>query len=452
MNVSQQNIDDINAVISVEIVKADYQDNVEKALRNYRQKANIPGFRKGMVPMGMIKKMFEKSILAEEINKQVSEKLFGYIRENKLNILGEPLPNESQEKIDFETQEDFNFKFDVALAPKIDVNISKKDKVDYYQLQVDDDMVQKQIDAFASRFGTQVKADEVGEKDMLKAKLTELDENGKAKEGGIVVESTILSPAYFKNDEQKAKFMGAKVNDKVVFNPFASSDGNDAELSSMLHIEKDKVADMKSDFEATILEITGFKPAEMNQEFFDNVLGADKAKTEDEFRAQVKEMIAGQMVGESDYKFGIDARKVVEDKVGDIVLPEAFLKRWLLTTGENKTPETVDADFAAMVPDLKWHLIKEEIVRKFEIKVEEADIMDMAKKATKAQFAQYGMMNVPEEMLENYAKEMLKTKESVRGIIDRATEEKILNTIKENVTLKTKEISPDDFYKMFETK
>ena len=299
MNVSQQNIDEINAVVSIEIAKADYQDNVEKTLRSYRQKANIPGFRKGMVPMGMIKKMFGKSILAEEINKQVSEKLFGYIRENNLNILGEPLPDESQEKIDFDTQEDFNFKFDIALAPKIDVNITKDDKIDYYQLQVNDDMVQKQIDAFASRFGTQIKVDEAGEKDMLKAKLTELDENGQAKEGGVSVESTILSPAYFKNDEQKAKFAGVKVGDKVVFNPFASSDGNDAELSSMLRIEKEKASEMKSDFEAEIFEITGFKPAEMNQEFFDNVLGADKAKNEDEFRVQVKEMISGQMVGKA---------------------------------------------------------------------------------------------------------------------------------------------------------
>ncbi len=452
MNVSQQNIDDINAIISIDIVKADYSDNVEKTLRSYRQKANIPGFRKGMVPMGMIKKMFGKSILAEEINKQVSEKLFGYIRENNLNILGEPLPDEAQEKIDFDNQEDFTFKFDIALAPKIDVNIGKDDQIDYYQLQVNDDMLQKQIDAFASRFGTQIQVEEAGEKDMLKAKLTELDENGQAKEGGVSVSSTILSPVYFKNDEQKTKFAGVKVGDKVVFNPYASSDGSEAELASMLRIDKEKAADMKSDFEAEILEITGFKPAEMNQEFFDNVLGADKVKTEEEFRAQVKEMIAGQMVGESDYKFGIDARKAIEEKVGEIVLPEAFLKRWLLTTGENKTPESVDADFAAMVPDLKWHLIKEEIVRKFGIKVEEADIMNMAKKATKAQFAQYGMMNVPEEMLENYAKEMLKTKESVRGIIDRATEEKILDTIKENVTLNTKEISPEDFYKLFETK
>ena len=333
MNVSQQNIDDINAIISIDIVKADYSDNVEKTLRSYRQKANIPGFRKGMVPMGMIKKMFGKSILAEEINKQVSEKLFGYIRENNLNILGEPLPDESQEKIDFDNQEDFTFKFDVALAPKIDVNISKDDQIDYYQLQVNDDMVQKQIDAFASRFGTQIQVEEAGEKDMLKAKLTELDENGQVKEGGVSVSSTILSPVYFKNDEQKTKFAGVKVGDKVIFNPYASSDGSEAELASMLRIEKEKAADMKSDFEAEILEITGFKPAEMNQEFFDNVLGADKAKTEEEFRAQVKEMIAGQMVGESDYKFGIDARKAIEEKVGEIVLPEAFLKRWLLTTG-----------------------------------------------------------------------------------------------------------------------
>ncbi|MCP9612179.1 trigger factor [Coprobacter tertius] len=452
MNVSQQNIDNVNAVIKIEITKADYQEKVDKALRTYRQKANIPGFRRGMVPMGMVKKMFGKSVLVEEINKEVSEQLYNHIKENKLNILGEPLPSAEQKNIDFDTQEDFEFSFDIALAPEIKVDLNKNVKVDYYNIKIDDEMVKKQCDAMANRFGTQIEVETAGDNDMIRGKLTELAEDGTVKEDGIAVESTIVSPSHFKNDDEKAKFAGVKVGDKVVFNPSNTCNGLEVEMASMLHISKEQAADVKSDFEMEVTGILGFKPAEMGQELFDNVFGKDVVKTEEEYIAKIKEMLAAQLSPESDYKFSIDARKVIEKKVGNVELPEEFLKRWLVASGENRTPESIEEEYPKMLPDLKWHLIKEQIVRDLNIKVEDADVLEMAKKVTQAQFAQYGMANVPADILEKYATDMLKDKNAVRNIVDRATEEKITKAIKEKVKLNEKEIALDDFYKLFENK
>lgn len=209
MNVSQENTSKVSAVVKVDVVKADYEEKVEKALRTYRQKANIPGFRKGMAPMGMIKKMVGKSILLEEINKLVSESLYNYIKDNKLNVLGEPLPSESQAEIDFDKQEDFTFLFDVALAPEISLTLSADDKIDYYRIDVDDDMVAKQKEALCNRFGVQQPVEEAGEKDVVKGRFVELDENNAPKEGGISVES-LLTPAYLKDEAEKNKFVGKK--------------------------------------------------------------------------------------------------------------------------------------------------------------------------------------------------------------------------------------------------
>lgn len=451
MNVSQENTSKVSALIKIDIVKADYEEKVEKALRTYRQKANIPGFRKGMAPMGMIKKMVGKSILLEEINKLVSESLYNYIKDNKMNILGEPLPSESQAEIDFDKQEDFTFLFDVALAPEIDITLTDKDKIDYYHIDIDDDMVAKQKEALCSRFGVQQPVEEASEKDIVKGQFVELDENNAPKEGGISVES-LLTPAYLKDEAEKNKFVGKKVGDKVVFNPSVACGGNDTEIAAMLHIGKDKSADVKSNFEVEITSILGFKPAEVGQELYDNAFGKDTVKSEEEFTAKIREMLASQLQPESDYKFALDARTALEAKVGEVELPDNLLKRWLVVTGENRTAESVEEEYPKMVPDLKWQLIKEEIVKKYEIKVDDADMLEMAKKATRAQFAQYGMANVPDDLLEKYASDMLKDKKIVSNIAERATEEKIIETIKSHVSLNEKNVSVEDFYKMFESK
>ncbi|HJB73164.1 MULTISPECIES: trigger factor [unclassified Barnesiella] len=451
MNVSHQNTDNLNAVISIEISKADYQDKVDKSLRAYGQKANIPGFRKGKVPFSILTKMFGKSVRVEEINRLVSEALYNYIRDNKLNILGEPMTAEDM-TVDLDAQDDFTFRFDVALAPELNVKVDKSISVPYYTITVDDDMVKRQDESFRARFGKQVSVDEsTDEKDLIKGSMVELSSDGTPLEGGITVESTIVSPNYFKSDDEKAKFAGVKKGDKVVFNPSKSCNASVAELASMLNTDKEKAANVTSDFEMTVTDITHLQPAELNQEFFDSIFGKDTVKTEEEYLAKIREMIAHQLVPESDYRFSLDSRAAIEKAVGDFELPDAFLKRWLLATDKERKAETIDDDYSRMVPDLKWQLIKEQIVKQFDIHVDDNDLKAMAKRVAASQFAQYGMTGVPDDVLERYGNEMLSNKDTRSRLINQATEMKIQTAIKESVTLNHKEVSMENFQKLFET-
>ena len=400
--------------------------------------------------MGMIKKMYGKQALAEEINKLVSEKLYHYIQENKLNILGEPLPNQTEQKaIDFNTQAEFEFCFDVALAPEIKIELSKKDKLPYYKVKIDDEMVSKQLDAYRANFGSYDKVDEVEEKDLVKGVIAEL-ENGAVKEGGIVVEDAILMPSYIKNEEERKKFLGAKNNTVVIFNPNKAYDGAEAEIASLLKIDKSKVAETTSDFSFEIKEITRHKDAEMNQELFDKVFGEGIVTSEEEFKNKIVEALTEQYVPQSDFKFLEDAREMLVGKVGELKFADSILKRWLLVANEKNTPEKVEEDYPQIIKDLTYHLIKESIVKDNEIKVEDADVETFAKRVAKSQFAQYGMLSVPEDVLDNYAKDMLKNKQTLQNIIERAVEEKIAAWLKEQVELEEKEVSTEEFNKLFE--
>ena len=404
MNVSHNNIDQLNAIVTIEIEKADYADKVKKSLRAYGDKANIPGFRRGHVPYGMLVKMYGKAVKADEVNRLVSEALYNYITDNKLNILGEPMTAEDQ-TIDIEADENFTFKFDIALAPEINVTLDKNITVPYYKIAVTDEMVGKQDEMFRQRQGKQITIDAVSEeRDLIKGSMVEL-ENGVAKEGGIVVESTILSPAYIK--DEKEKFTAAKVGDKVIFNPAAACGDSMGELASMLNIDRDAAAEVKNDFEMTITEITHLQPAEHDQEFFDGIFGKDAVKNEEEYTAKVREMIAMQLIPESEYRFGIDARKAIEAQVGELELPAEFLKRWLVATNEKYTEENISEEYSKMEADLKWHLIKEFIAKTMEIKVVDEDLKALAMSVTRQQFAQYGMSNLPDDIVENYSQEML---------------------------------------------
>lgn len=451
MNVSLQNIDKVSALLTVKLEKADYQEKVDKALKSFRQKAQMPGFRKGMVPMSLVKKMYGKSALAEEVNKLLSETVYKYIQDNKVNILGEPLPNEDKQPvIDFDTQEEFEFLFDIALAPEFKAEVSADDKIDYYDIEVTDEMVDNQVKSYTQRNGKYDKVDVYADNDMLKGLLAELDEQGNTKEGGIQVEGAVMMPSYMKNDEQKAIFANAKVNDVLVFNPHTAWDGNPAELASLLKIDKEAAAEVKSNFSYQVEEITRFVPGDLNQEIFDQVFGEGVVKTEEEFRAKVKEAIAKQFVADSDYKFLIDLRKVMMEKVGKLEFPDALLKRVMLASNADKGEKFVEENYDKSIEELTWHLIKEQLVKANDIKVEQDDITNMAKESTRAQFAMYGMLNVPDELLENYAKEMLKKKESIEGLVNRVIETKLAAAVKPQVTLEHKSISAADFNKMFE--
>ena len=451
MNISLQNVDKVSALLTLKLEKADYQARVEKTLKTYRQKANIPGFRPGMVPMSLIKKQFGKSVLVEEVDKMMQEKVNEYIRDNKVNMLGMPLPNEEKMKpIDFDTQEDFEFVFDIALAPEFTAEISAADTVDYYTIEVSDELIEQQVKMYTQRAAKYDKVEQYEDKDMIKGLLAELDENGNTKEGGIQVEGAVMMPSYMKNDEQKAIFANAKVNDVLVFNPHTAWEGNAAELSSLLKIDKEEAAEMKSNFSYQVEEVTRFVEGELTQEIFDQVCGKDVVKTEEEFRAKVKEVIANQFVADSDYKFLIDARKMLMEKVGKLEFPDALLKRIMRMNNQDKDEKFVDDNYDKSIEELTWHLIKEQLVKANDIKVEQEDVVNMAKEATRAQFAQYGMINVPDELLENYSKEMLKKRESVEALVNRVVEAKLSEILKGQVTLNHKAVSAEEFNKMFQ--
>lgn len=451
MNVSLQNIDKVSALLTVKLEKADYQAQVDKSLKNIRQKAQVPGFRPGMVPMSLVKKMYGKSVVAEEVNKILSDKVYGYIKDNNLSILGEPMPNEDkQPEIDFDTMEEFEFLFDIALAPEFAVEVSNKDKVDYYSIEVTDEMVENQIKAYTQRNGKYEKVDAYADKDMLKGLLAELDEKGNTKEGGIQIEGAVMMPAYMKSEEQKAIFANAKVNDVFVFNPDVAYEGNVTEISSLLKIGKEAVADMKSNFSFQVEEITRFVNGDLDQELFDQVLGKDAVKSEEEFRAKMKEVIAEQFVADTDYKFLIDVRNLLVAKAGKLEFPDALLKRFMMLNNKDKGEDFVNENYDKSIEELTWHLIKEQLVKANDVKVEQEDVVNMAKEATRAQFAQYGMMTVPEDILENYAQEMLKKKDSIDGLVSRVVEAKLAKALKEQVKLTNKTVSIEDFNKMFE--
>lgn len=451
MNVSLQNIDKVSALLTVKLEKADYQEKVDKSLKTFRQKANVPGFRPGMVPMGLVNKMYGKSVKAEEINKILSDTVYGYIKDNQVNILGEPLPNEEkQPEIDFDTMDEFEFLFDIALAPEFKAELSDKDAVDYFSIDVTDEMVDQQVKSYTQRAGKYDKVDEYQDKDMLKGLLAELDEEGNTKEDGVQVEGAVLMPSYMKNDDQKAIFNGSKVNDVLVFNPNTAYEGTEAEIASLLKIEKDAVASHTGNFSFQIEEITRFAEAELSQEIFDQVYGEGVVKTAEEFRAKVKESVAEQFVADSDYKFLIDVRTLLVNKIGKLEFPDALLKRIMLLNHQDKGAAFVDENYDKSVEELTWHLVKEQLVKDNEIKVEQEDIVNIAKEATKAQSAQYGMLNVPEDILENYAQEMLKKKESIEGLVNRAVEAKLSSALKTKVTLNNKTVSMEEFNKMFQ--
>jgi len=451
MNIERKNIDGVSATITLQIEKNDYQEKVEKTLRNYRQKANIPGFRPGNIPVSLVKKMYGKAVLAEEINKLISEKLFGYIRENNIRLLGEPLPNETEQKeIDFETQDSFEFIFDIGIAPEFDMELSKKESAPYYDIQVDEKMIENAVKSYTGRYGTHEQEETVMEADVLKGELLELNAEGKVNEEGIKVEGAVLCPKYMKDDVQKALFIGVAKESVVVFNP-QKAFGNETEISSLLKISKEQAKELTSDFQMTIKEITRFKDAELNQELFDKAFGEGVITTEEEFKQKLQDEIKASLEIDSDYKLMIDARDMLVKKLDDLQFPDAFLKRWLLVTNENKrTEEELNDQYPKMLEELKWHLIKEKIAKDKEIKIENSDLTAFAKKAAQAQFAQYGMMGIPDEMLENYAKEMLKKEDSARNIADRVMDEKILAAVKSSIKLNAKKISLDNFNKMFE--
>ena len=454
MNISFENPDKVNGVLTLTIEKDDYQAEVDKTLKDYRKKANVPGFRVGQAPIGLIKRQFGASVKADVVNKLIGKNLNDYIKDNNIDMLGEPLANANQVPQDLEADGPYTFIFDIAVAPEFKIELTADDSIDYYDIDVDDKLVSQQVEMFQSRAGHYDKVEEYdgSQNDMLKGDLRELDADGNAKEDGIVVEAAVLMPEYIKVDDQRALFDGAKLGSVITFNPKKAYPESNAEIKSLLKSDDAKAEDLTSDFTFLVTEISRYTKAEVNQELFDQIYGKDNVKDEADFRQKIAEGIKNQLKSDTDYKFLLDVRAYAENKVGELTFPNELLKRIMLNNNQEKGEAFVNEHFDASIKELKWSLIKNQLVKAAEIKIEDADVKAVAVEAARIQFAQYGMNNVPEEYLEKYANDMLKDKNYIDNLVERAIDVKLADAVKKVVKLNQKTISLDDFNKMMQEK
>ena len=448
MNIQFECADKVNGVMTITIEQADYQEAVEKKLKEYRKKAQVRGFRPGMVPMSLIKRQYGTAVKADEVNRLLGEKLYEYVRENNIQMLGEPLPNEQQQPQDLAKDGTYVFVFDIAVAPEMNAVLSADDTVDYYDIKVDDAMVDDQVKMFQAQTGNFVEAQEWSGNDTLKGDLRQLDADGNTLADGIAVADAIVMPSYVKGDSEKAKFDGAKPGDIIIFNPKKAYPDNDAEVAALLKKDKAEVKDLESDFSFQITEIRHFQPHAIDQELFDRIMGEGVAKDEADFRQKIAESIKAQLVVNSDFRFLRDVRAYMEQKVGEVQFPEELLKRVMLQNNKDKDADYVEKNFSGSIAELKWHLIKEQLVKANNIKVEDDDLKQVARGVVRQQFAQYGMSDVPDDVLDKYADEQLKKRENIEAYVDRAIDVKLMRTLKQVVKLNMKPISLDDFNKL----
>lgn len=449
MNITRENIDDLNAVLTLNIGKADYEEKVENVLKDYRKKANIKGFRPGMVPIGLIKKMYGTAVKIDEINKAVSENIHKYLTDEKIEILGDPMPKaDDQEKINFETQEDFTFSFELGLTPAVELGISKKNKVTQYEIAIDDKMKNDFVNNYARRFGEFSKAEITEDKDILKGKIEAIDENGNPRPDGPVNEEATLSIDIIKDEDIKKSFVNKNVKDSVDFD-IKKAYPNDNEVAGLLKKKKEEVEGLEGNFRFTIGEISRFNPAEINQELFNRIYGEGIVNSEEEFMSKIEDEITQSLNRESDFKLMQDIKKLAIEKT-EMNLPEDFLKRWLLKVNENTTAEQIEKEFDSFRHDLKWQLIRNKIAKDNEMKITEEELQAEAENITRYQFRQYGLFYATDEQISNYAKETLKREEDAKRIADKILEDKVLVSMKEIVKLDSKSVSVDEFNKLFE--
>jgi len=451
MNITKENVDNLNAVLKVTVEKADYAEKVEKILRDYRRTASVKGFRQGNAPMGMIRRMYYVPILADEVNKLVSETLVDYIGKEEIRILGEPLAKmDAENKIDFENDETFEFSFDLGLSPEINLEITEKEKFPYYTIKVARKELDEYKDNVAKRYGEFISVETAGDDELLKGSLIQLAEDGTEVEDGIRVDDISMSLDMMKDKDQLKLFKGAKKGSEIAFD-VKKAYPNNTEIATLLRIDKDQVDLINGSFKCVISDIQKFAKSEIDQDLFDKVYGEGEVKSEKEFEDKLKEEMKRQYDMESEYRFGIDVKETLIKKAA-IGLPVEFLKRWLLETNENMTEEQVEQEFSSYEDDFRWQLIKDHLYKKHSITVTEDDIRQSAREVARAQYQQYGIYDIPDEYVNNYAEDMLSKKDEARRLADRKLEEKLLTFIKNTAKLEEKDITVDKFKKLFETK
>lgn len=448
MQVTLEKNNDLDAIIKVQVVEADYAEKVDKDLRELGRTRQIPGFRKGHVSIEHLRRLFGRDVKAHVLNDEVFKAVLDYLRDNKIDILGEPLPR-AVEEINL-TQKDYTFEYEVGIAPKLDIEVNKEIKVPYDIIEVDSKMLEEQDKALRARFGSQEPGEEADATALVKGAIMQLDADGNVmtSEDAIQVVAGIVSPQHFASKEEADKFLGKKVGDKVVFNPAKAEGDNKVALASMLNVDKEKVEGLTSDFEMAISEIIVLKPAEHNEEFFKAVFNQDDIKTEEQYNDALKALIARELAPNSDYKFNHDVQKALVEKFGNFELPGEFLKKWLQARNSEITAEDAAKEYDTMLPSIKWELIKGEIARKQDIKVDNDDLLNFAKGVAARQFAQYGMMNMSDDVIADYAKRMLEDQKFARQIHEQASDMKLFNALRALVDVEEKTVTLDEFKKL----
>lgn len=448
MNVTLEKTSDNTAILNVAIQEADYQDKVTNELKTFGRTHTIPGFRKGHVSIDQLRRRFGRQMKSDIINQEAADAAIKYIQDNKINVLGQPIPVEVKE-INLDDK-DYTFQYEIGIAPELNINLSDI-TVPYYTITVSKEMVEEQDRGLRERFGAQVPGEEVDKKALVKGALMELNADGTIKEGedAIQVIDGIVAPMFFKDKEQADLFLGKKVGDKVVFNPWKTCEGNEAEMASMLHLDKQVAANVKADFEMVISEIIVVKLAELGEEYYKDVFGADKVHNEEEYDKALREMIASSLEPNSEVMFRNDAQNALMDKYDvSIQLPTEFLKKWLMVRNPELTKEDLDKDFDGMIPGIKWQLIRENIAEANNMQITEDDLLALAKNIARQQFAQYGMTNMDDDTITRFAKNILADKNYRPRLVEQVSDIKLFRIIQAKVNVDKKEVSLDEFKRL----
>ncbi|MDR1120232.1 MAG: trigger factor [Dysgonamonadaceae bacterium] len=451
MEITLDKIDSLNAILKVNIVQEDYKTTVEKSLSKLRQNADYPGFRKGMVPKEMIKRKYGASVMVDELEKIIHSKLFDYIKENQLNIFGEPLPCETkQQTIDFETQADFEFYYDIAFTPKIEYSVNKDEILPYYTLKIGEEMIDERVKTYQLELGYHQPAEEFSENDFLRGTLTEW-ENDAPKNNGLVVEDTMIVPSFFKDEEEKAKFNLVKKESTVLFNPTKAQDGNPAKIATILGISKEETEKYPGDFLCEIKEIVHFHEAEINQEFFDAIFPQVEITTEADFREKIKIVMANEYSSYSDNKFLSDFRQSVEKKIGEVQFPEAFLKRWIRISNkqENNDLEAIETAYSETIENLKFQLVKEQLIKEYNISAEADEVRGYIKKEL-WRFYSHNGAQISNQELEANIDRILEKEDMLLSAVNKVLEIKLGKFLQKQIKLDNKEVSTEEFLKLIQ--
>jgi len=431
MNISQNRIDDLNLELTLSITKDDYADSMKKKLADFRKKADIKGFRKGMVPMSLVEKMYGQQALADAVNDVISEGLNNFVHENNLRVLGEPLPSEDNPQNEWVNGNDFTFKFDIAQNPEVSFELSKEDEVTYYTITVTEAAKKEMKDNFLKQYGSLEEGKKAKEDDFI---IVDFEQGETKVEGTYVALRNVAEAA-------RKSFVGVKPGDVLDVNVNEAFE-NETDRASMLKVNKDELATLDPMFKMTVKNVKTFVNAPMTEETFEKIFGV---KTEAEFDAKIEERIRAEYSQEADFRFSKDAKTYLLEKA-NVTVAEKFLKRWIYVINEGKfTMEDIEKDWALFIVDYKWQMVRSYLMEKYGVKVEEADLLASAKGFAAYQFAMYGMNNVPEEQLEAFAKNILSQEEQGRRILDQVENEKTFAAVREVVTLKKKKISVEKF-------